>query len=83
MSYPIISELSPPDSLRWLADKLESDTLTDTERYGIAVSLILLAEEISPTTPAPSTAPSQPDTTAPTAKAADATATGGIEGPTE
>ncbi|GAA3852309.1 hypothetical protein GCM10023084_03150 [Streptomyces lacrimifluminis] len=48
MSYPIISRRSLPDSLRWFADKLESPSLTDAERSGIAVSLLLISEEISP-----------------------------------
>lgn len=47
MSEPLIRRRSLPDSLRYLADKLESSTLSDTERLGVALALQTIAEEIT------------------------------------
>jgi hypothetical protein len=41
-----IRRRSLPDSLRWLADKLDSGTLTDAETAGVALTLHSLAEEV-------------------------------------
>lgn len=43
-----IRRRSLPDSLRYLADRLDSETVTDAERAGVAVTLHALADEISP-----------------------------------
>lgn len=42
-----IRRRSLPDSLRWLADKLDG-TLTEADRAGVAVTLHALADEITP-----------------------------------
>lgn len=43
-----IRRRSLPDSLRYLADKLDSDTLTDAERAGVIAALRSLADEMGP-----------------------------------
>jgi hypothetical protein len=43
-----IRRRSLPDSLRWLADKLDSGTLSEAERAGVALTLHTLADEITP-----------------------------------
>ena len=43
-----IRRRSLPDSLRWLADKLESDSVSEADRAGVAVTLHALADEIAP-----------------------------------
>lgn len=43
-----IRRRSVPDSLRYLADKLDTDTLADTERVAVLISLRALADEIDP-----------------------------------
>lgn len=55
-----IRRRSLPDSLRWLADKLDSSTLTDVEQAGVALMLRMLADEINP--PAAPAADGDPDT---------------------
>jgi hypothetical protein len=47
MSEPVIRRRSHPNSLRYLADKLESDTLTDAGRLGVALALQSIADEIT------------------------------------
>jgi hypothetical protein len=47
MSEPVIRRRTIPDSLRYLADKLESGTLTDAERLGVALALQTIADEIT------------------------------------
>jgi hypothetical protein len=47
-----IRRRSLPDSLRWLADKLDSDTLSDAERLGVALALQTIADEITNVGPA-------------------------------
>jgi hypothetical protein len=42
-----IRRRSLPDSLRHLADKLDSGTLTEAERLGVAVALQTIADEIT------------------------------------
>jgi hypothetical protein len=42
-----IRRRSLPDSLRWLADKLDSGTLSEAEQAGVAVTLRMLADEIN------------------------------------
>jgi hypothetical protein len=42
-----IRRRSLPDSLRYLADKLDSGTLSDAERLGVAVALQTIADEIT------------------------------------
>lgn len=44
----VIRRRSLPDSLRYLADKLDSDTLPDAERLGVMTTLRSLADEIDP-----------------------------------
>lgn len=46
MSEPLIRRRSLPDSLRYLAEKL-NDPLTDAERAGIALTLNSLADEVA------------------------------------
>lgn len=46
-----IQRRSVPDNLRWLADKLLSEGLSDAERTGIAVTLQMLADELEPDPP--------------------------------
>lgn len=48
MSEPLISRRSLPDSLRYLADRLDSETVTEAERAGVVVALRSLADEINP-----------------------------------
>lgn len=48
MSEPVIRRRSHPGSLRYLADKLESGTLSEAERLGVAHTLRSLASEIDP-----------------------------------
>lgn len=43
-----IRRRSLPDSLRYLADLLSSDTLTEAERVAAVVSLRSLADELAP-----------------------------------
>jgi hypothetical protein len=43
---PEIRRRSVSDSLRWLASKLESDTLTEADRTGVAVTLHALADDL-------------------------------------
>lgn len=43
----MIRRRSIPDSLRWLAGKLESGTLTEGEQAGVALTLRTLADEAS------------------------------------
>jgi hypothetical protein len=50
MSETVIRRRSLPDSLRYLADKLESDALSDAERAGVITSLRALADEAAPDT---------------------------------
>jgi hypothetical protein len=40
-----------PDSLRWLADQLDSGPLSAAEQAGVALTLRMLADEINPPTP--------------------------------
>ncbi|MFE7972993.1 hypothetical protein [Streptomyces shenzhenensis] len=47
-----IRRRSLPDSLRWLADKLDSGALTQAEQAGVAAILHLLADEINAPQPA-------------------------------
>jgi hypothetical protein len=42
-----IRRRSLPDSLRNLADKLESGTLTEAERLGVALALQTIADDIT------------------------------------
>lgn len=44
---PGIRRRSASDSLRWLADKLDSDNLTEADRTGVAVTLQALADELA------------------------------------
>ena len=44
---PIIRRRSLPGSLRWLADKLDADNVTEADRAGAAITLHALADEIS------------------------------------
>lgn len=59
MSEPLIRRRSLPDSLRWLADKLDTDTIPEADRAGVAFTLRALADEICPPPPcnAPGDAP--------------------------
>ena len=43
-----IRRRSLPDSLRWLADKLLAESLSEAERAGVAVTLQMLADELEP-----------------------------------
>lgn len=43
-----IRRRSLPDSLRWLADKLEADPVSEADRAGVAITLRSLADEIHP-----------------------------------
>lgn len=55
---PRIRRRTVSDSLRWLADKLDADTVTEADRVGVAVTLHALADEIGvPPCNAPSDAP--------------------------
>jgi hypothetical protein len=47
MSEPVIRRRTIPDSLRHLADKLDSGTLTDAGRVGVALALQTIADEIT------------------------------------
>ena len=47
MSEPLIRRRSLPDSLRYLADKLDSNTISNAERLGVALTLQTIAEEIT------------------------------------
>ena len=51
MSEPVIRRRSLPDSLRYLADKLDSGTLTDAELLGVALALQSITDEITNTSP--------------------------------
>ena len=50
MSEPVIRRRTVPSSLRYLADKLESGTLSDAERLGVALALQSIADEITSAT---------------------------------
>ena len=52
MSEPAIRRRTIPDSLRHLADKLDSGTLTDAGRLGVALALQTIADEITNVGPA-------------------------------
>jgi len=52
MSEPLIRRRSLPDSLRYLADKLDSGTLSDAGRLGVALALQTIADEITSAGPA-------------------------------
>jgi hypothetical protein len=55
---PEIRRRSIPDSLRWLADKLDSPALTEADRTGVAVTLHALADDLgAPPCNAPGDAP--------------------------
>ncbi len=56
MSEPLIRRRSLPNSLRYLARKLDGP-LTDGERAGVALTLTSLADELDP----PSAGPARPD----------------------
>ena len=43
---PTIRRRTIPDSLRWLADKLDTDSVTEADRAGVAATLHALADEI-------------------------------------
>lgn len=60
MTAPQIRRRSLPDSLRWLADQLDSGALSEAEQAGVALTLRMLADDISP--PAARTADGDPDT---------------------
>lgn len=60
MSEPVIRRRSHPNSLRYLADKLDSGTLSDAERLGVALALQSIADEITSAGPV---RPDQPPTT--------------------
>jgi hypothetical protein len=47
MSEPVIRRRSLPDSLRYLADKLDSGTLSEAGRLGVALALQTIADEIT------------------------------------
>lgn len=47
MSEPLIRRRSLPDSLRYLADKLDSNTISNAERLGVALALQTIADEIT------------------------------------
>lgn len=51
MSEPVMRRRTIPDSLRYLADKLESGTLSDAGRLGVALALQAIADEITSTGP--------------------------------
>lgn len=46
MSEPLIRRRSLPGSLRYLADKLDSEHVSDAERAGVVVALRSLADEV-------------------------------------
>lgn len=47
MSETLIRRRSLPGSLRYLADRLDSDSVTEAERAGVVVALRSLADEIA------------------------------------
>ena len=47
MNEPAIRRRTIPDSLRYLADKLDSGTLTAGGRLGVALALQTIADEIT------------------------------------